>query len=370
MRQRIIFLVLAVLAALATTWITAAEEKPQSEFGDLIEVSEVLLDVLVTDRNGQVILGLDADDFVVKEGGEPIPLNTASFYSNRFQIRDDDPSRVKKPAANEVPSDRHFIFFFHDQLRRGGEVNRLVRQQFEAARQTKRWIKEEMLPGDWVAIVSYDVKLKVQQDFTRSREALLRAVGQATQGKDPQNAWRSRRPEAVEDIPSLAAQLPAGDELGDQTTRVYDGLRLVADATREIVGRKNLIFFSTGIGRVDNSISNAVALNDERFYPEVKQALNDNNVAIYSVDLTPVGWTSAQQNTLAEISTDTGGKYFSTFTNFLAPLRQIADEANGYYLLSYQAEHPAGEAGYRKVSIETRNKEFKIKARRGYRYGT
>ena len=55
--------------------------------------------------------------------------------------------------------------------------------------------------------------------------------------------------------------------------------------------------------------------------------------------------------------------------NFITPLRRIADESNGYYLLSYLAQHPAGEVGYRKVKVTTRNPEFRVRARKGYRYG-
>jgi VWFA-related protein len=317
----------------------------------------VLLDVLVTDRKGNVIVGLDADDFVVEEGGVPVEVSGASFYSNRFEILDGERTSVAKPAANEVPADRYFIFFFHDQLQRSGEVNPLVRQQFEAARKAQRWVKEEMLPGDWVAVVSYDLKLKVHQDFTRSRDELLRALAGASQGKEPRTKWKSRRDEVLEGEPSLLSSLPPGKGL-------------VADATRGIVGRKSLILFSTGFGRLDTSLAADFALPDERYYPALEQSLNDNNVAVYSVDLTPVGWTSSQQNTLSAISADTGGEYFGTFNNFIVPLRQIADEANGYYLLSYQSEHPAGETGYRQVKVEARNPELRVKARRGYRYGS
>jgi VWFA-related protein len=370
MRQRIVFTLLAVLTASLTAGpAVATEEQPKGQFGELVEVSEVLLDVLVTDKKGNVIVGLDADDFVVTDAGAAVPLTGASFYSNRFEIRDDDASRINKPAANEVPADRYFIFFFHDQLRPGGEASPLVRQQFEAARKTERWVREEMLPGDWVAVVSYDVKLKVHQDFTRDRQALLRALEDATISKDPANVWGSRRPEVPEGQPTLLSNLPEGKDLRDETTRIYDGMRLVAEATRDVVGRKSLVLFSTGFGRLDTSIPN-VALPDTRFYPELEQALNDNNVAVYSVDLTPVGFTSNQQNFLTELSTDTGGEYFGTFNNFIVPLRQIADEANGYYLLSYQSEHAAGETGYRKVKVETRNPDFKVRARQGYRFGS
>ena len=70
------------------------------------------------------------------------------------------------------------------------------------------------------------------------------------------------------------------------------------------------------------------------------------------------------------VAEDTGGRLYDNVNNYLTPLQTIADENNGYYLLSYRAEHPRGEHGYQEVSVQTRNREFQVRARRGYRYGT
>lgn len=371
MRPRIVLASVFLLLFAAVPWTAfAADEEPKAQFSGLVEVSEVLLDVLVTDRKGRVIVGLGPEDFLVEDNGREVALNSTSFYSNRFEVRDDDPSRIQKPAANEVLADRYFIFLFDDQKLRADSAHQLLRRQIEAGRQTRRWIQQEMLPGDWVAIASYDVKLKVHQDFTRNRELLLRAVDFAVQGKDPENIWGSRRPETPEGQPTLLKHLPEGKALRDETTKEYDAFRLLADATHDIVGRKNLVFFSTGFGRMDTPIAQVGALPDDRYFPAMRASLNDNNVAVYSVDLTPGGWISGQSSFLTHLSVETGGEYYGTFTNFITPLRQIADEANGYYLLSYQAEHPAGESGYREVTVKVRNPDFKVKARRGYSFGS
>ena len=371
MRAEIIIAMVA-MAAVASPGAILAQEEPTAEFGELIEVSEVLLDVLVTDRQGKVIMGLGPDDFVIEEAGEPVPLTGASFYSNRFALRDDAAAGVQHPLPNEVPADRHFILFFHDQQRLAAEPNIMVRQQLRASRQSQRWVREEMLPGDWVAVVSYDVKLKVQQDFTRDREALLRALKDAAQGKDPGNIWATRR-EVAEGQPSLLAHLPEGHDLRDETTTFYDGLRLLAEATLEIMGRKSVVLFSTGFGEIEiigRTLQTSYAKPDPRYYPALVEALNDNNVAVYPVDLAPSEMDTAQRHSLTQLASDSGGTYYGQFVNFITPLRQIADENNGYYLLSYQAEHPAGESGYREVKVEARNPEFRVRARQGYRYGT
>ena len=62
------------LAALVATLVAsgpgmaAAQDNPgqQPRFGEFIEVREVLLDALVTDPRGHVIVGLGKNDFVVR----------------------------------------------------------------------------------------------------------------------------------------------------------------------------------------------------------------------------------------------------------------------------------------------------------------
>jgi VWFA-related protein len=104
------------------------------------------------------------------------------------------------------------------------------------------------------------------------------------------------------------------------------------------------------------------------------EALNSNNVAVYAIDLIPTsrGGGAAGRtlnNSLSALATDTGGNYYINFTSFEAPLRKIAEDNGGYYLLSYSSRHPAGTSGYQKVDVRAINPEFQVRARRGYLYG-
>ena len=69
------------------------------------------------------------------------------------------------------------------------------------------------------------------------------------------------------------------------------------------------------------------------------------------------------------IAEETGGRYHFNFTSFISPLRQISEDNNGYYLLTYTGVIPAGERGYREVSVKARNPELRVRAREGYRFG-
>jgi len=342
----------------------AGAQEPAARFEEEVEVSEVLLDVLVTDNDGRVIVGLEPDDFVVEENGEPVEITDVTFYSNSVFMENLAPTSSEELDVSKVPVDRYFILFFHDQRRETNRIVQAQRQQLEAARKARRWVREEMLPTDWVAVVSYDAKLAVHEDFTHDKAALLRALEDAPVSKDTQGNWPSRIEET--DEPSLRVHLPKGKQLRKATRNIYEGLEVLGQAAGHIPARKNLLFFSRGFGEINDF---GIYQPDPRYYYDMAEILNENNVAVYAIDTTPLEVSHSLENALNSVANDTGGRYYFNFTNFIAPLRQIAEENTGYYLLSYKATHPAGESGFQKVKVKTVNPRFKVRAREGYLYG-
>ncbi len=353
-------------ALVAQTDQTTQDQSPQGQFGEKIEVNEVLLDVLVTDRQGNVIVGLDKNDFKVSEGGKPIELTGVTFYSNRRLVQSSEALAKRGVTADQVPEDRYFVLFFEDQKSAATDAPELLVSQLDAGRRAREWVRKGLLANDWVAVVSYDQKLKVHQDFTRDRVVLQQAIGDAIKGKDDDGNWPSRIQEGSG--PSLRAALPRGNDLRKETGTIYDAVRLIADASGKVTGRKNLLLFTNGFAGRVNTFGQYQP--DQRYYPEMSRALNDNNMAVYPIDLTPAGTEHTLSNFMNELATDTGGRYFYNFTNFTTPLEQIADENSGYYLLSYRSEKPAGEKGFQEVRVQTTNPEFRIRARKGYDYGS
>ncbi|MEJ2084670.1 MAG: VWA domain-containing protein [Acidobacteriota bacterium] len=357
-----------VFICMTSALATAQQEPPETEFKGRIEVTEVLLDVVVTDASGNLILGLKPEDFIIHDGDREVNATSATFYSNRRFVDSGLAATRAGVSPSEIPSDRYFIFLFHDQRFEDPELTSNI---LDALRWTKDWVEYESLENDWVAIASYDVKLKIHQDFTTSRQLLLEALTSVAKSKDPGSEWPSRIKE--ETGPSLRKNLPQGRELSKQTRRVYSAIDLLAESAGHITGRKNILLFSMGWGKIDTRNFNTY-IPDVRYYPTMVESLNDNNVAVYSIS-----WAKnasrenvAQSylgNLLSDLSNDTGGIYYFNFVTFKDPLLEVTQDNNGYYLLSYEAEYEAGDKGYREVSVETRNPNFKVRARKGYRYG-
>lgn len=337
-------------------------------FRERVEVTEVLLDVLVTDNKGNVVRGLGEDDFVVEEEGRPVKITSVTFYGTPEELR----------ASGETPgaerSDRYFLLLFHDRAR---DAPILRGALIDAGRWARRWVEEELLPNDQVAVLGYDVRLKVYSDFTRDEETLLGAIAKAAAGrKEPdRRLGREREPlRPAADSPSLLLNLPAGKDLRRETAVFQEALELLGRAAEGIVGRKNLLLFSIGYGDTTfGSLVDGVWRPDTRYYPEMKRSLNGGNVAVYGVDLLgnqrrgPAG--PGLSSSLSSIASDTGGLYYEVFTNFLNPLREVAEDNQGYYLLSYRSEYPRGTTGYREVEVRTVNEKLRLRHREGYRYG-
>ena len=226
-----------------------------------------------------------------------------------------------------------------------------------------------MLPSDWVAIVSYDRWLRVHQDFTQDRAALGQGISSAISQRDPaQDAGRRGRMPPPSGAPSLLRHLPVGKDLRKQTRTPYDAIRLVAEAAGWIVGRKNLLLFSRGFGGLESGYP--VTVPDRHRYPPMERALNDHNVAVYPIDLTPRRGDNFQGLFLNRLALDTGGLYYHHLVSFLPALEQVSRENAGYYLVSYQREHRAAEVGYQRVKVRCRDPGVKLRARKGYRYGS
>ncbi|MCP4200620.1 MAG: hypothetical protein GY769_01640, partial [bacterium] len=252
----------ALLALISPTLVrTWAQETPR--FEEQMEVTEVLLDVVVTDRDGNLVAGLNKSDFVVEENGREVELTGADFYATRYDL-----NGSRDGTSKQIPASRYFILFFDDPRTISNRFNRLIRQHIDAAQESRKWIENELMPSDWVAVAGYGMRLKIFQDFTQDREALLQALTDASRGINPEKTrWTREPPPAT--APSLLRHLPAGKELGRQTRRIYSAMRLLAEATGHIVGRKTLMYFGIGFGTLDGP--GGYAIPDRRYYPELER---------------------------------------------------------------------------------------------------
>jgi VWFA-related protein len=342
---------LAALASLIFVSPLAARAQPPGEPAAEISSSDpkdspqALLDVIVTGPDGKPVLGLEADDFVLKVAGKPVPVHDVTFASVR--------RLVKNTGLNidEIPEERYFILLFEKDFLVATNKTRLWEQRKRVIEVAKKWLRL-LEPNDWVAVATYDQSLDLLQDFTRDPDALISALDRSLVAKAGEPG-----PGPSPNSPTLSA-LPKGKELVARTSSIFEALEEIGKATRGIRARKHLLLITDGISEGSGG-SRQVSMGLP--YIDALRELNAASVAIYPVDIWERG---SAQRALLEFAEDTGGKVTpSVGTSF----ESVLTDSAAYYLLHY----PPPQAGRtsKKVEVTTTRPGLVVRTRTGVARG-
>ena len=353
----------------------------------------VLTNIVVRDAHtGDVVQGLKQSEFSIYENGKQQQIDTFDFESvdqaaplNEATVSGlaGDSKANNGPAvvarAEELRNHRLIVMFFDLTSMQPEDLDRCVQ-----AAQT--FLKTKMQPADLVALVSLGDTLKVDQDFTADKNALINEVG-VYNGTEGQGfaAGATANSNQVEDTTGYT---PDESEYNDiNTDRELFALRAVSKSLEKITEKKSLLYFSSGISRdgIENQASLRAAVN----------AAVRANLAIYSVDvrglqtISPLGDAStgslrgsagfngasltnnmnanfASQEVMSTLSTDTGGKPFFDSNDFAPAFERVQRDTSAYYAIGFRSSNPARDGRYRKLTVKVNRPGVKLEYRPGY----
>lgn len=156
-----------------------SEEPTLPQFADTVRVEVVNLEVFVTDRRGDPVMGLGADDFQLRVGGEEVPIT--NFYAEVLGMPRETvetgapvavPPREEAAGPPAPPEQRLYLVIAVDHAHLG-PANR--RRSFTAL---SRFVNENLRPEDAVTVVSLDQDLEVHADFLNDPATVDRILGQ------------------------------------------------------------------------------------------------------------------------------------------------------------------------------------------------
>lgn len=358
MRSLTLFILSILLAATAAVAQTPPQTEPiqQPPFGEKVEVNAVLIDAIVTDPQGNQILGLDKDDFLVTEEGRPQTLDSLDYYTSRRLLNS---TEANAPFKVEQLHEERYVVFFFDKPEGAALFSRIGL----ARSGVNDFLSNQMTEGDRVAIVGHDVRLKVYSDFTSDKAQLRKALEDVARF-----SLGLKNAPADNGTPSILRNMNR-DAMMNKTGTTYEALTELADALQPIRARKNLVLFSPGIHEPGEQSRGGMPLNRSRYYEPMIEALNEANVTVYAMNLmadpppAPVF-----HQTLESLASETNGNYYRYTVTYTSAIKQVAKASAGYYLLSYRTNKTG--RGYQKVSVSVKNHpEFKVAARAGYTYG-
>ncbi|MGA3345217.1 MAG: VWA domain-containing protein [Terracidiphilus sp.] len=365
---------------------------PQGGFVLKMTGELVLTNVVARDaKTGEFVRGLKQSDFAIYENGKQQQIASFDFQSvemasplneatvSGLAAGGSGSKAVVVARPEDLRNHRLIVMFFDLTSMQPEDLDRSV----EAAQE---FLRTKMQPADLVALVSLGDTLKVDQDFTADKEALINEVGiyNGTEGQGFEQGADANSNQ-VEDTTGYT---PDESEYNDlNTDRELFALRAISKSLERIGEKKSLLYFSGGISRdgIENQASLRAAIN----------AAVRANLAIYSVDtrglqaISPLGDAStgslrgtgaynggalannmnanfATQEVMATLSSDTGGKAFFDSNDFAPAFERVQRDTSAYYAIGFHSSNLARDGRYRKLTIKINRPGIKLEYRPGY----
>ncbi|PYQ00311.1 MAG: hypothetical protein DMF82_22480, partial [Acidobacteria bacterium] len=389
------------------------------------EVEMVIVDAIVTAKQGGPLPGLRAEDFTILEDGAPQKVETfeAVDVTARAEEAPDEPRpRVSVNTGMQAMNSRSFVLVFDQD-----HLSPIGAGRARAA--IAEFLGFGPREGDNVMIVGTGGGAwwisRAEAGEEGLRPVLKRLEGRYTSSDAPDSIsdfeamriWEDRDPIALEQVRRRfetyvtgksreaegipirgqerltegAKEFVPDDEIRNRAQEVYQrsvirnrttltALARVLDSLGTVRGRKTVIVLSEGF------------IRDTRLgeYDTVIRAAQRSNVAIYFVDVRGLtampAAASAQYGAMlpaadvaeqitqnlasAEgvetLALNTGGFSIKNTNDLKRGLMRISQEARRYYLLGYASTNPRRDGKWRKIAVKVARPDVEVRARQGY----
>ncbi len=386
----------------------------QSEPEDVVRITTnlVQVDAVVTDRNGRVVTDLKPEEVQIYEDGRKQKITNFSYYvaddgatqrEQKIVTTKPDKNAPVVPPTKLKPEDvRRTIAVVVDDLGLSFESAYFARQAL------KKFVDQQMQPGDLVAIIRTSGGMGALQQFTSDKRQLYAAVervrynamGRAAIGAFapigsqpvPDNNISDDPYAAKEDIDQLREDLFAVGTLG--------ALNYVIRGLHELPGRKSILLVSDGF-KIFNSDDPGRSDRVSQSLQRLTDLANRASVVIYTMDargLQTLGITAADnvsgmsiqqvqqelsnrradffesQNGLNALAQQTGGLAIRNTNDLSGGIKRVLEDQRGYYLIGYRPDQSTfdrrmGGRKFHHLKVEvTRPGKFTVRMRNGF-YG-
>ncbi len=374
----------------------------------------VYVDVVVRDRNGQIVSGLTQQDFRLEEDGKPqtIDFFSAHTYDMATASHVDQASLTAKPGGPVVDFSN-----LPSEGAQGGAGNIILfdladtpaEDQLQAYKQLVRFLRA--LPsGQKVALFALTNRLRMIQNFTGNSDRLIEAARQI----DPKDAGfilsKASQMQGESTAAEFALQSGGGTAMAHQLslnaaadagTRAEIAVAALDQLAHEVggyPGRKNLLWLAETF-----PIALGAQLDETRYsglatVPHARDAaalIASAQIAVYPISLlglevegvgpaaSGVGQVTlgggngdavasqfngrqALKAAMNDIADQTGGKAFAGSNDFAEALRRSIDDGSNYYTLAYQPHNHDWNGKFRKLRVELNKRGYSLSYRRGY----
>ncbi len=420
----LVFPLLAVVFSISPAAAQTPKPTPSQE-DDVVRVttSLVQVDAIVTDKSGNPVTNLTAKDFELLQDGKQQTITNLSYVS-RTKISVTPPTSPDSAKTDQKGTNiilpppvsvrqsqfgRVLTFVVDD-----GNCEATQAGMIAARAGLERFVNEQMLPDDSVAIYQTRGGSSLLQQYTSDRARLL-AIIRKIRWYPPLGLCNSITGEAYVPAANDETGKPDGgtfESAADKERReavtdasrsrqvegVLGVLRFAINGLKNSGGRKILFLMSDSLPTVVGGPANQRVSNSFDEVRDLTNLANRSSVVINSIDVrgmdvpmlsaqddpgnikTDVQATSkvldersafdgSRQSGLAFVANETGGKFFRNFNSLEAPIQKVLKSETGYYLIGYQPDDEVfkGKAFHR-IELKLNRSDLVTTSRAGF-YG-
>lgn len=395
---------------------TPAQIEPQqsrSSDDDVVRITTnlVQVDAVVTDKNGKLIKDLRPEEVQIFEDGHEQKITNFSLVNvEAGTSQPASPAPVDKtaprlPAKLRQEDVRRTIALVVDDLGLSFESTYYTR------RALKKFVDEQMQPGDLVAIIRTSGGIGALQQFTADKRQLYAAIDRVkwfVNGRASIGAFAPMENNTPSDPAFKAAAAKAqaaNDDLNQFREDVFSvgtlgAVGYVVKGMRDLPGRKSILLISDGFkiysaGDPNRNYRTLLALR--RLIDQANRA----TVVIYTMNATGLqvlGLTAADSTTgksaeeieqqlsdrrtaafesqdgLNYLAKETGGIAIRNTNDLSGGIRRVIEDQKSYYLIGYRPDEStfdekSGRRTFHRLSLKvTRPGKFNVRMRNGF-YG-
>ena len=392
------------------------QNQPQQEKDDdkvvRLGVTLVQVDAIVTDKKGQQVTDLQASDFEIFEDGRPQQITNFSYITTQ-PYSETAPTVAPAPSSgrNAVPLPP--IRLRPDQVRRTialvvDDLTLSFESTYYTREALKKFVDNQMQPGDMVAIVRTGAGIGALQQFTADKRQLYAAIERVRWtpfGRGRIGAFSPIGSSLLPDLPPALAANEGRDQeevMEEFRASIFSvgtlgAVNFVVRGLRDLPGRKSVILFSEGFRLFTQGRDNTRVLESIRRL--IDQA-NRASVVIYTVDsrglqytgLTPSDSVAGRslediesrlqdrraelfetQAGLSYLAHETGGFSIRNSNDLSGGVERVLNDQKGYYLIGYIPEESTfkprpGRRNFHKITLKVRRPGLEVRSRKGF-YG-
>src|SRR5256886_7427247 len=387
---------------------TAPPQPQRPEEVDVVRITTnlVQVDAVVTDKNGKVVTDLKPEEVQIFEDGRQQEITHFSYYvaESRSAEKPTKPITTDKNAPPVPPNRlrpediRRTIALVVDDLGLSFESTYYVR------RALKKFVDEQMQPGDLVTIIRTSGGMGALQQFTSDKRQLYAAIERVKWnaiGRSGVGAFAAIEPPTSG---PGGADIDAFNEEANRTRQdmfavgTLGAISYVVKGLKTLPGRKSILLISDGfrIYNLDDPTRNFQARDRlRRLIDEAGRA----SVVIYTMNATglqTLGCTAADdlsgrdtqqlqdamssrrnaafetQAGLDFLARETGGIPIRNTNDLSGGIKRVLEDQKAYYLIGYRPDNMTfdprtGRRTFHRLTLKvTRPGRFNVRMRNGF----